>query len=135
MITTRATFTRASVRVKASALIWTVASTRGNMRTTNRKEMEPTAGKTAKVMKVSGKTEFSKEKGSSIFQTELFSTVCGRTDCRQGSEFASTPTEAATMETGKRVNHMASARKRYPMEPPLTDSGSKGKLEATESKS
>ena len=110
-------------------------STRGNITTINRQEMGPTAGKMAKVMKVNGKTGFSKEKGSNIFQTELFSTECGRTDCRQELEFASTPTGAATMETGKRVNHMVSARKRYPMEPPLTDSGSKGKHEVTESKS
>lgn len=105
------------------------------MTTINRKEMGPTAGKMAKVMKVNGKTGSFKERGSNIFQMELFSTECGRTDYRQVLEFASTPTGAATMETGKRVSLMVSARKRYPMEPPLTDSGSKGKHEVTESKS
>ena len=105
-ITTRAIFTRGSAREKANVLMWTAVSTRVNMIMTSPKETEPTAGKTARAMKVNGKTEFSKEKASSTFQMERCLMECGRMDCRQAWEFANTPMGAVTMEIGRRASHM-----------------------------
>ena len=106
-------------------------STRVNMKMTNRKATEYTGGKMARVMKVSGRMEFSRARASNTFQTALFSMGCGKTDYQQALESANTLMGAATTGTGKRVSHTGWVRKHCPMGPRSMDSGSKGRHEVT----
>jgi hypothetical protein len=84
VIIIKETFMRVSVKERANELIWMAVSTRGNMKMINHKVMVSTNGRMARVTKVNGKTEFSQAKASNTFQTGLFSTECGKTDCLPG---------------------------------------------------
>lgn len=93
-------------------------------------EKEFTNGRMAKVTKVSGSTDSLRVKGSRNSQMAQYLMECGRKDYREDWEYASIPTEAATMVIGKMASHMEWVRKFLRMGPLSTVDGSKAKLEA-----
>ena len=84
----------------------------------------------AKVTKVSGSTDSLRVKGSRNSQMAQYLMECGRKDYREDWEYASIPTEAATMVIGKMASHMEWVRKFLRMGPLSTVDGLKAKLEA-----